>query len=218
MSVDRPAFDDPLYSGQFSEFTREVNAIVLAGQARDLENSTAHVLDVATQLADSLPGSFEANVEGLGFSSDQAMLDINARRIRLEKAFSPIEKVGDGDEIPPQYKGEIQAAINSAWAEAFTVAGLAEAMPSLAAELSKVLQNLSESPGYFKTVATAVGDGAAGVTDALAGIVDKVLKAFTGKLWPWLIVAGVVFLLVEFAPELRLLAAGLIRAKTPGVG
>jgi hypothetical protein len=201
--------DDSLYSGQFSELAREINAIAIAGQARDLEAATSHVLDVASGLAQSLPGSFAANVEDIPFSSDSAMRDINAARVRLAAALATIDGVGDGGAVPPQLAGEVKAALVNGWAEAYAVAGEADALPSLATELSKVTQNLRESR-------TVLPEVLAPVAETIADIVNRILKALTSKLWPWVLVAGLVFLIVEFAPELRLLVAGVIKSKTPG--
>jgi hypothetical protein len=137
------------------------------------------------------------------------MRDINAARVRLAAAFATIEGVPDGDPIPPQLKGEIKASLNSAWAEAYAVAGEAEALPSLATELSKVTQNLREARTVLPEVLVPVAD-------TVADILNKILAALTSKLWPWLIVLGAIFLIIEFGPELRILLAGVIRSRTPG--
>ena len=201
--------DDALYNGQFSELSAEINAIGFAWQARGIEDSASRSLDIASQLAQSFHSQTVANVLDIPYSTDTAMRDINAARARMADAFSAIDSVPDEAAIPPQLAGEIKASLNNSWAQAFTVAGEAEALPSLAAELSRVTQNLRESQTVlaevFKPVADTIGD-----------IINKILSALASKLWPWLVIAGVVFLVIEFGPELRLLVAGLIKSKTPG--
>jgi hypothetical protein len=202
-------FDDILYNGTFSGLSAEINAVGFAWQARGIEGSTSRALDIASELAGQFHSQTVADVLDIPYSTETAMRDINAARVRMNAAFAAIDSVPDEGEIPPQYAGEIKASLNSAWAEAFTVAGEAESLPSLAAEISKVTQNLRESR-------TVLPEILAPVADTIGAIIDKILKALTSKLWPWLLVAGLVFLIVEFAPELRLLVAGVIKSKTPG--
>lgn len=202
--------DETLYSGQFSELSRQINGIVLAGEARDLDAATSRVLDAATGLAQQvLHSQTVADVLDIPFSTDTAMRDINAARVRLASAMGSIAGVPDGGEIPPQLAGEVKGAINNGWAEAYAVAGEADALPSFAVELGKVSQNLREAPGVLSGLGSSVAGG-------IGSVVDSILGALTTKLWPWLLIAAVILFVVEFGPELRIFAAGIIKARSGG--
>lgn len=210
------ALDDTLYNGQFSGLAREVNAIGYVWQARSLDDSTAHVLDLATGYTDELPGGLQATVFDLPLSSAQAKADINAARVRIATAMAALDGYADGDAIPDVAVKEIRAALINGWSEAYAVAGVAEHSDSLAAELLKVSQNLHEAPGALADIGDSVAKVADAEATALAKVLRKILDAFAAQLWPWLLVAGIVFLVVEFGPELRALVAGFIKVKTPG--
>ncbi len=209
------AGDDTLYDGTFSQVSREINAIATVGQAQDLYASTVQILDFATGLAGQLHTSLYERVIGIEevLSEEQALSDINDRRVRLNAAMAPIDGLAAGDGLPSKPIGdEIKAAMNSAWAEAYTVAGVADALPSLTTEITRVAQNFHEAPAAFEAVGAGAAKIAASAADALAQVVDKILAALTSKLWPWLVVAGLIFLVIEFGPELRALAGGWLAA------
>lgn len=201
-----------LYSGQFSQLSAQINAITLAAEARFLEDSTSRILDAASQLAQAnLHSATVADVLDIPFSVDTAMRDINSARVRLAGAFAGLASVPDGAVLPPQLAPEVKAALNNGWAEAYAVAGEADGLPTFAAELQKVSQNLREAPDVLGGLGAKVAGG-------IGEVVDKILGALTSKLWPWLLIAGIVFFVVEFGPELRLFVAGVIKVKTPGGG
>lgn len=197
---------DTLFDGTFSGVAHWIAAIRTADDARELAASVDKFLDFAMGLAnDYLPGAFKANLLDLTYSAERAVDDVNHARSRVADAVSAIGSFGGPDVLPVNLAGEIRAAITNGWSVSYYIAGLADAYPSLAEELSKVSQNLREAPEVFGGIAAGVG-----------GTLDAILSALATKLWPWLIVAGVIALLIFFGPEVKLLAFGAAKGVTGG--
>jgi hypothetical protein len=197
---------DTLFDGTFSGVAHWINGIRTADEARALGASVDKFLDFAMRIADDyLPGAFKANLLDLTYSAEKAAEDINHARARLAESLAAISEYGGPDILPAGYAAEIRGAITNGWSVSYTIAGIADALPSLGEELAKVSQNLREAPAAF-------GDVAAGVGDAI----DKILAALGSKLWPWLVIAGVVALFIFFGPEIKLIAFGAAKGVAGG--
>lgn len=194
---------DSLYDGSFAQVATIIAQSVTVGDFTTVVDVTTNTLNLAMQLAQSeLHGALVAGALDIPYSSDTVTRDINGKLARIAAAWNAVSALGSGTAIPDVQATELRSALNSGWGEAYYVYGLVDELPSFATELSKLSQNFSEAPAVFGDIAGGAGN-----------LVSKVLGAFAGQLWPWLLVAAVILVLIYAGPEVKLFFAALARSK-----
>jgi len=157
--------------------------------------ATASLQRYAADVEQLLPDRAEAASLSFGYSSAQALTEINGALVRILDGTDEIETIPDGTDIATNLiPATSEAKIRAACVAAYDL------------EL-KILGYEADAPSGWERLGASAREVGAGVGDALTSPLEGFLAKAVENLWFWLAVLGVILFFVYFKVPAKAVAA-----------